>query len=192
VRTLVNEAALAHERFAAGDLSSVSAAAFTLAEALGRRATVLAFGNGGSAGDAQHFVAELVGRFERERPGLPAIALSADTSVVTAIANDFGYDLLFERQVTSLGRPGDVALGISTSGTSRNVELGLIAARASGLTAIALTGRDGGAVGRAADIHVNVAEVSGARVQEVHRTVLHAMCAAVEEILNPSGAQPPK
>jgi D-sedoheptulose 7-phosphate isomerase len=184
VRTVVTAAASAHEKFAAGDLRSVVAAATAICDALGRDATVLAFGNGGSAGDAQHFAAELVGRFERERPGLPAIALTADTSTLTAIANDYGYDVLFERQVQALGRRGDVALGISTSGRSRNVELGLVAARNRGLTAIALTGRDGGPVGQAADIHVNVAEDSSARVQEVHRTLLHALCAAVDEIMN--------
>jgi len=183
VRTLVLAAAAAHEKFAGGDLASVVAAAASISEALRRHATVLAFGNGGSAGDAQHFAAELVGRFERERAGLPAIALTADTSIVTAIANDYGYDALFERQVKALGRRGDVALGISTSGRSRNVELGLLAAREHGLTAIALTGRDGGPVGRAADIHVNVTEASTARVQEVHRTLLHALCATVDEIL---------
>src|SRR5262245_2684172 len=147
VRTLVNEAASAHERFAAGDLNAVAAAGQAIAEALHRGSTVLAFGNGGSAGDAQHLAAELVGRFERERSGLAAIALTADTGVLTALANDYGYDLVFERQVQALGRRGDVALGISTSGRSRNVELGLHAARTKGLTAIALTGRDGGSVG---------------------------------------------
>ena len=184
VRTLVTAAASAHDRFAAGNLGSVVAAATAISEALRRDATVLAFGNGGSAGDAQHFAAELVGRFERERPGLPAIALTADTSILTAIANDYGFDVVFERQVKALGRRGDVALGISTSGRSRNVELGLVAARDRGLTTIALTGRDGGPVGQAVDIHVNVAEASSARVQEYNRTLLHALCAAVDEIMN--------
>jgi D-sedoheptulose 7-phosphate isomerase len=184
VRTLVSAAASAHDRCAAGNLGSVVAAATAISEALRRNATILAFGNGGSAGDAQHFAAELVGRFEHERPGLPAIALTADTSILTAIANDYGYDVVFERQVKALGKRGDVALGISTSGRSRNVELGLVAARDRGLTTIALTGRDGGPVGQAADIHVNVAEASSARVQEVHRTLLHALCAAVDEIMN--------
>jgi D-sedoheptulose 7-phosphate isomerase len=173
-------AASAHDRFANGDLSQVARAAEAIAGALRNGRTVLAFGNGGSAGDAQHFVAELVGRFEREREGLPAIALTADTSVLTAIANDYGYDVLFQRQVAAIGRPGDVVLGISTSGRSRNVELGIVSARERGLTTIALTGRDGGTIGTAADIHVNVAETSTARIQEIHRTILHAMCSAID------------
>ncbi len=138
------------------------------------------FGNGGSAADAQHLAAELVGRFVRERSGLPAVALTTDTSVLTSVANDFGFDRVFVRQIEALGRPGDVALGISTSGGSANVRGALEAARAGGLATIALTGSDGGAIGRAADIHVNVPDESPARVQEVHRTLIHAMCELIE------------
>jgi D-sedoheptulose 7-phosphate isomerase len=141
---------------------------------------VLVFGNGGSASDAQHFAAELVGRFTRERRALAAVALTTDTSILTALANDYAFDRVFARQVEALGRPGDVALGISTSGASANVVAGLEAARAGGLVTVALTGRDGGAAGAAADIHVNVASPSTARVQEVHRTLLHALCELIE------------
>jgi len=144
------------------------------------RAGLLAFGNGGSASDAQHLVAELVGRFEKERRSLPGIALTADSNIVTALANDYGYETIFTRQIEGLGRPGDVAFGISTSGRSPNVLAGLVAARAAGLVTIALTGRDGGPIGAAAEIHINVADGSTPRVQEVQRTILHAICSLVE------------
>jgi D-sedoheptulose 7-phosphate isomerase len=142
---------------------------------------LVAFGNGGSAADAQHLAAELVGRFARDRRPLAALALSADTSVLTAIANDTSYNRVFARQIEALGRQGDVALAISTSGTSRNVVAGLETARQHGLTTIALTGRDGGTVARLADVHVNVPETSTARVQEVHRTLLHVICELLED-----------
>ena len=146
--------------------------------AAGRK--VLAFGNGGSASDAQHLVAELVGRFESERAGLPAIALTTDTSVLTAVANDYGYEQVFARQVEALGNPGDIAFGISTSGKSPNVEAALATAKAKGLVTIALTGCDGGRMGTDADVHLNVAETSTARIQEVHRTIMHAICALID------------
>jgi D-sedoheptulose 7-phosphate isomerase len=144
---------------------------------------ILVCGNGGSASDAQHFAAELVGRFERERPALPAIALTTDTSILTAIGNDYGFDRVFARQVEAVGRAGDVLLGISTSGGSPNVLEAIGAAKSRGLTTVALTGRDGGVVGAAADIHINVPSPSTARVQEVHRTLMHAMCELVEREL---------
>jgi phosphoheptose isomerase len=141
---------------------------------------LLVFGNGGSAADAQHMTAELVGRFEIERDGFAAIALTADGSTVTSVANDFTFDWVFARQVEALGRSEDVAFGISTSGRSPNVRAGLEAANARGMKTIALTGRDGGVIGKAASIHINVSDASTARVQEVHRTVIHAICALVE------------
>ena len=141
---------------------------------------VLVFGNGGSASDAQHFSAELVGRFMKERAAMAAIALTVDTSILTAIANDYSYKQVFARQIEALGQPGDVAMGISTSGESPNVIAALQTAKAKGLKTIALTGRDGGGVGRTADIHVNVPDQNTARVQEVHRTLLHVMCEVIE------------
>lgn len=144
---------------------------------------MLAFGNGGSASDAQHLVAELVGRFEGERRSLAAIALTADSNVVTAISNDYGYDRVFVRQLEGLGRAGDVAFGISTSGRSPNVIAALAAAKSGGLITIALTGRDGGPIGVDADIHLHVAEDATPRVQEVHRTILHAMCSVIDREL---------
>jgi D-sedoheptulose 7-phosphate isomerase len=178
-RTL--EAAIAlHQRVRAADLTAVVRAAAEIAAALAGGRKVLAFGNGGSAADAQHFAAELVGRFVRERRGLAAIALSTDTSVVTSVANDYGFERVFARQMEALGNPGDVALAISTSGTSPNVVAALEGAARGGLRTVALTGRDGGPLGRAAEIHINVPDPSAARVQEVHRTLLHAICEIVE------------
>jgi D-sedoheptulose 7-phosphate isomerase len=172
-----------HERVMAMDPAPLLSAAELIVEALRRDGKVLAFGNGGSAADAQHLAAELVTRFARERRAFAAVALAADAAVVTSIGNDFGFERLFARQVEALGRPRDVAFAISTSGASPNVVAGLVEARALGLRTIALTGRDGGAVGAAADVHVNVPDESPARVQEVHRTLLHAICELVEREL---------
>ena len=184
IRARFDETAAAHQRFASRHLDAVAAAADVIVSALGRGGKLLAFGNGGSAGDAQHLVAELVGRFEKERAPMAGVALTADSSIVTAIANDYSYDRVFTRQVEALGRAGDVAFGISTSGRSANVEQALVAAKKLGMVAIALTGRDGGSIGPVADIHINVSEQSTARVQEVHRTVLHALCSVIERSLS--------
>lgn len=181
-RTLDATIAL-HQRMRAADVAPVVRAAAEIAGAIAAGRKVLAFGNGGSAADAQHFAAELVGRFQRERRGMAAVALSTDTSVVTSIANDYGFERVFARQVEALGAAGDVALAISTSGGSPNVIAALKAAAAQGMRTVALTGRDGGAVGGGADIHINVPDTSAARVQEVHRTLLHAVCEIVEQVV---------
>jgi D-sedoheptulose 7-phosphate isomerase len=144
---------------------------------------VLSCGNGGSAGDAQHFAAEFVGRFERERPGLAAIALTTDTSILTAIGNDYAFDVVFSKQVQALGMPGDVLLAISTSGNSANVIAAIEAARAKDMTVIALTGRKGGRIRELlteTDVHICVPHDRTARIQEVHLLVLHCMCDAVD------------
>ena len=153
-----------------------------IVESLRAGGKILLCGNGGSAGDAQHLATEFVSTLtlERRRDAIPAIALTTDTSMLTAVANDFGFELVFARQVEALGRQGDVAFGISTSGRSPNVLAGLTTARERGLRTLALTGGDGGAIGKAADTHLNVASDSTARVQEVHRTLLHAICDLVE------------
>ena len=172
-----------HERVRANPGSTLLAAQ-AMSDALKAGGKLLIFGNGGSASDAQHMSAELVGRFQRERAALAAIALTTDTSILTSIANDYSYKQVFARQVEALGRRGDVAFGISTSGESPNVVLALQVARARGLKTIALTGRDGGSVGSAAEIHVNVPDQNRARVQEVHRTLIHVMCEVIEEGAN--------
>ena len=175
------ESAIAlHQKVRALDVTPVVRAAEAIAAACAAGGKVLVFGNGGSAADAQHFAAELIGRFERQRPALAAVALTADTSVLTSVANDDGFARLFARQIEGLGRPGDVAFALSTSGASPNVVEGIRAAAGRGLRTVALTGRDGGAVGAAAEIHINVPDESAARVQEVHITLIHAICRIVE------------
>jgi len=169
-----------HERVKQGDLGAVTEAAAMIIESLRQDGRVLAFGNGGSAADAQHVAAEFVGRFLRERRALAAMALTTDTSVLTALGNDYSFDRVFARQIEALGRSGDVALGISTSGQSANVMAGLEAARGQGLRTIAVTGGDGGPIGRLVDVHINVPSTSTPRVQEVHRTLLHVVCDLVE------------
>ena len=163
--------------------AQVLLAADMLVSALKSRNKVLVFGNGGSASDAEHLAAELVGRFARDRQGWPAVSLTADSSVVTASGNDYGFDQIFARQVEALGRQGDIAFAISTSGKSANVIAGLEAAERGGLRRIALTGRDGGLLGRAAELQINVPHDSVPRVQEVHRTLLHVICELVEREL---------
>jgi len=181
-RTLVETIAL-HERVKEADPRPLVDLAAAIVDSLRRDGKLLLFGNGGSAADAQHVAAELVGRFQRDRAALAAIALTTDTSVLTSIGNDDAYERVFARQVEALGREGDVAFGISTSGRSPNVIAALAAARKLGLRTLALTGRDGGPVGAAAEIHVNVPSESTARVQEVHRTLLHVICDLVEQAL---------
>jgi D-sedoheptulose 7-phosphate isomerase len=176
-------AAAAHERMRRQDPGPIVAAAEAVATAVRAGGKVLVFGNGGSAADAQHLSAELVGRLKRERQAIAAMALSADMSVLTAIANDYSFDRVFARQIEALGRAGDVAVGISTSGSSKNVLAGIAAARDAGLTTIGFTGRDGGVLGRSVDIHVNVPEPDTARAQEVQRTLLHILCELVEREL---------
>lgn len=147
---------------------------------------ILSCGNGGSAADAQHFSAELVCRFERERPGLPAIALTTDTSALTAISNDYQYDEVFAKQVHALGQTGDVLLAISTSGNSANVVRAIEAAHAKGLTVVALTGRDGGNIASLLqdnDVEIRVPSNSTARVQEVHLLTIHCLCHQIDEVL---------
>ena len=180
----LRDAIALHERVRAAGLETAAAAAAAITASLRREGKVLVFGNGGSAADAQHMAAELVGRFARERRGYAAIALTTDASVVTSVSNDYGYERVFERQIEALGTAGDVAIGITTSGGSANVVRALEAARGQKLTTIALTGRDGGAAGRTADLHINVPSDSTQRVQEVHMTLLHIICDLVERELS--------
>lgn len=179
---VLNDAAAAHQRMAA-NAGAVVAAAGAIATALQQGRTVFVFGNGGSAADAQHFAAELVGRYEHERRGYPVIALTTDTSALTAIGNDYGFERVFARQLEALGKDGDVAIGITTSGASPNVVRALEAGNERGLITVALTGR-GGKAGTLAAHHVAVHEERTARVQEVHATVLHVICELVEKELN--------
>ena len=157
-----------------------------LIDALDGGHKVLLFGNGGSAADSQHIAAELVGRFRPKRRALPAIALTTDTSNLTALGNDFGYDTIFERQVEALGLPGDVAVGISTSGNSPNVLAAVRLARKMGLKTIALTGRGGGPLAGLVDLAIVIPSDSTQRIQEAHITVGHILCELIEQHFVPS------
>jgi D-sedoheptulose 7-phosphate isomerase len=164
----------------------IVAAALALADALRAGGKVLACGNGGSAADSQHFSAELLNRFERERVPLPAIALTTDTSTLTSIANDYAYEQVFAKQVRALGRAGDVLLAISTSGNSGNVVAAMQVAHEVGMRVVALTGNGGGKMAGAlgpGDVHVCVPHKVTARIQEVHLLVLHCLCDAIDQRL---------
>ena len=141
---------------------------------------ILLFGNGGSAADAQHLAAEFVNRFIIERPPLPAIALTTDTSVITSIGNDYDFSEIFSKQVRAIGQPGDIAWGISTSGNSANVLKGLEMAKKMGLVTVAFTGKDGGDIAKIVDFSINVSSNSTARFQETHITAGHAICELVD------------
>jgi D-sedoheptulose 7-phosphate isomerase len=174
-------------------LSAMQELAGPISDAIERMVTclrddgkILSCGNGGSAADAQHFSSELLNRFEAERPGLAAVALTTDTSTLTSIANDYDYDQIFSRQVRALGHPGDVLLAISTSGNSRNVIAAVHAAHEAQMTVVALTGRGGGALLdelARGDIHICVPATVTARIQEVHLLTLHCLCDGIDCLL---------
>ena len=141
---------------------------------------ILFFGNGGSAADSQHAAAEFIGRFQKERRSLPAMALTTDSSILTALGNDYGYDIVFSRQIEGLGKKGDIAFGISTSGNSKNVIEGIKKAKEMGLKTITLTGCDGGNLAPLSDININVPSTVTARIQESHICIYHTICELVE------------
>jgi len=164
----------------------IARAAGILTECLFADGKILACGNGGSAADAQHFAAELIGRFERERPELPAISLATDTSLLTAVANDYSFEEIFARQVRALGTKGDVLLAISTSGNSGNVVAAVNAAHEREMHVVALTGKGGGRLGElmaAGDVHLCVPHARTMRIQEVHLLVIHCLCDAIDATL---------
>ncbi|HVR71100.1 MAG TPA: D-sedoheptulose 7-phosphate isomerase [Vicinamibacteria bacterium] len=183
IRRLAAESAALKQRFFAEKAPLLLAAGRRMAECLRGGGKVLAFGNGGSAADAQHLAAELVGRFRRERAAWSALALTTDTSVLTAVGNDLGFENVFRRQMEAHGRPGDAAVGISTSGRSPNVLAALRLARERGLVTIALTGEGGGEAKELVDHLIDVPHRDTARVQEVHGMVVHVLCQVVEEEL---------
>jgi D-sedoheptulose 7-phosphate isomerase len=165
---------------------AIARAASVLTECLLADGKILACGNGGSAADAQHFAAEMIGRFERERPGLPAISLATDTSILTAVGNDYAFDHVFAKQVRALGAKDDVLLAISTSGNSGNVVAAVAAAHEREMRIVALTGRGGGRLGamlNAQDVHLCVPHERTARIQEVHLLMIHCLCDAVDSVL---------
>jgi D-sedoheptulose 7-phosphate isomerase len=164
----------------------IAAAAERMVQCLKLDGKILACGNGGSAADSQHFAAELLNRFEMERPGLAAIALTTDTSTLTSIANDYNYDQVFSKQVRALGHKNDLLLAISTSGNSKNVLAAVLAAHENGMGVVALSGRNGGKLPeilQSSDIHICVPAQSTARIQEVHLLTLHCLCDAIDCLL---------
>jgi len=185
--TALFEESLRVKTLAAAQLPPMIVRAATLmAESLLNERKILACGNGGSAADAQHFSAEMLNRFEVERPGLPAIALTTDSSTLTSIANDYQFVEIFSKQVRALGQPGDVLLAISTSGNSQNVVHAITAAHDRDLRVVALTGRAGGKIAeliRDTDVEIRVPSGSTARIQEVHIMILHALCDLIDHRL---------
>ncbi|RMF85570.1 MAG: D-sedoheptulose 7-phosphate isomerase [Nitrospirae bacterium] len=183
IREQLLEGARLRERAAEELAAPLAEAAERVAACLRQGGRVLLCGNGGSAADAQHIAAELVGRYTRERPGWAAIALTTDTSALTAIGNDYGFERVFARQVEAVGRAGDVLVGISTSGNSPNVLLAVEEARARGLFTLGLAGRDGGRLAQACDLCLTVPHPETPRIQEMHITLGHILCDLVEAAL---------
>lgn len=180
-----DESIAAKQAAAAALTATIASAGAAMADTLRGGGKLLACGNGGSASDAQHFSGELLGRFERERDGLPAVALSTDTSAMTAIANDYDYDAVFAKQVSALGSSGDTLLAITTSGNSSNILTAVAAAHERGMSVVALTGRDGGKLAtqlRADDFEIRVPAQRTCRIQEVHILAIHCLCDIIDEL----------
>ena len=174
------------KRVAAALTPHIATAAHVMVDCLKSGGKILACGNGGSAGDSQHFAAELVGRFEREREELAAIALTTDSSILTAVGNDYSFDEIFSRQVRGLGKSGDVLFAISTSGNSKNVVAAIEAAHLKGMHIVGMTGRNGGKITsliKAGDVLLNVDSQVTTRIQEVHLLMLHCLCDAIDNLI---------
>ena len=180
---IINDAIHIKEEILHNQIENIIKAAKLIIACYKAKGKVLIFGNGGSAADAQHIAAEFVGRFQKERPGLAAVSLNTNTSILTAISNDYGYEIVFARQVEALGNSGDVAIGISTSGKARNVIMGIKKAREMGLKTICLSGGTGGELSKAAELSFIVSSAVTARIQEAHITIGHIICELVEDEL---------
>ena len=181
IENFIKESIRAKEEVLRAETGNIEKAAEAIIGSLKKGGKLLIFGNGGSAADSQHIAAELVGRFKMERKALPAIALTTNTSNLTALANDYGYDVVFSRQVEALGRKGDVALGISTSGNSKNVIEAFRMARELGMKTIALAGGDGGKMKGEADISIVISMKETPRIQESHIMIGHILCELIED-----------
>lgn len=174
------------QRVVAALTPHIAAASHAMVDCLRQGGKILSCGNGGSAGDSQHFAAELVGRFEREREPLAAVALTTDSSILTAVANDYSFDEIFSKQVRALGMPGDILFGISTSGNSKNVVAAIAAAHAKGMHVVGMTGRSGGKIAslmQSGDVLLNVDSQVTTRIQEVHLLTLHCLCDAIDNLM---------
>lgn len=181
INRIVAESLELKQHFFKENATMIARVADEILSALKNDRKILLFGNGGSAADAQHIAAEFVGRFQSERAPLPAIALTTDTSVLTAVGNDYGFEQIFARQVRALGRTGDIALALSTSGNSPNVILATDAAREMGLITVGLTGKGGGQLASKVHYHLNVPHALSARIQEVHIMIGHILCQLTDE-----------
>ncbi|MBF0521555.1 MAG: D-sedoheptulose 7-phosphate isomerase [Candidatus Omnitrophica bacterium] len=180
VEQIFRESIDVKEKTLKANLNNIVLASKEIVRALKKGKKIIFFGNGGSAADSQHAAAELVGRFQKERRALPAIALTTDTSILTALGNDYSFDIVFKRQIEALGQKGDVAFGISTSGNSQNVVEAIKQAKKMGLKTMSLSGRDGGALAKLTDISIIVPAEKTARIQESHSCIIHAICELVE------------
>ncbi len=180
IEEISKESRLVLEAAARDNAAAIEAAVNEIVHSLQQGGKLLIFGNGGSAADSQHMAAEFIGRFQKERKSFPAIALTTDTSALTALGNDYGFHKVFSRQLEGLARRGDVAFGISTSGNSANVIEALDLAKKTGLKTISLTGHQGGKMAGIVDININVASEVTARIQESHAWVIHCICELVE------------
>ena len=180
IKTRIEESIEVKEALHKTQVENIEKAARLIINSLGGGGKLLVFGNGGSAADSQHIAAELVGRFKKERRGLAAIALTTDTSILTALGNDYGYDIIFSRQVEALGREGDVAMGLSTSGNSKNVVAALKKAKLAGIKTLCLTGEGGGAMKDLCDVLIAVNSKNTPRIQEAHTLISHILCELIE------------
>jgi len=183
IKDILLESIQVKEEILRNQVDSILQIAVLMIDCLKKDGKVIVFGNGGSASDSQHIAAELVGRFKKDRSALAAIALTTNTSILTSLANDYGYDVVFARQVEALGKKNDVVLGISTSGKAKNVALGIKQAKKMGIRTVALSGGDGGDIIKLADVSLIVPSKVTARIQEAHITIAHIICEMIEQEL---------
>ena len=181
INDILLESIQVKEELMRNHIAPIMAITKLLKESLENKGKVIIFGNGGSASDAQHIAAEFVGRFKKDRRALPALALTTNTSVITSLANDYGYEVVFSKQVEALGCRNDIVIGISTSGKAKNVAAGIRQAKKMGIKTIALTGGDGGELAKLADLSLVVPSMVTARIQEAHITVAHIFCELIED-----------
>ncbi|MBU0548291.1 MAG: D-sedoheptulose 7-phosphate isomerase [Candidatus Omnitrophica bacterium] len=183
IKDILLESIQVKEEILRNQVESIVEISQLMVDCLKKGGKVIVFGNGGSASDSQHIAAELVGRFKKDRSALAGIALTVNTSILTSLANDYGYDVVFSRQVEALGKKNDVVLGISTSGKAKSVALGIKQAKKMGIKTVALTGGDGGDIVKLADLSLLVPSKITARIQEAHITIAHIICEMIEQEL---------
>ena len=183
IKDILLESIQVKEEILRNQIDSIAQIAQLMIDCLKKDGKVIVFGNGGSASDSQHIAAELVGRFKKDRSALAAISLTTNTSILTSLANDYGYDVVFSRQIEALGKKNDVVLGISTSGKAKNVTLGIKQAKKMGIKTVALSGGDGGDIVKLADVSLVIPSKITARIQEAHITIAHIICEMIEQEL---------